>query len=388
MSTLTSSKPVAVLSTAIPQERLVSLDVFRGVTIAAMILVNDNGSDAAYWPLKHTQWNGWTPTDLVFPFFLFIVGISLVFSFQSRLKRGDSKGALVLHAFKRSVILFAIGLFINAYPHFHLATWRIPGVLQRIAVAYFVAAVLTLYVNTSARIAVAACLLAGYWILMRFVPVPGYGVPGVDIPLLHPDWNLTAYIDRKLLFGHLYEGTRDPEGLLSTLPSIATAVFGVVTGEWLRSERSQMQKARGMLLFGVLGVITGKVWNIWFPINKKLWTSSYVLFVAGLALICLAICYWLIDIQKRRGAWIKPFLIFGTNAITAYVISEVLASTLFHIHAHLGNRTVYLQEYIFWRWFGWIAPQALASLAYSLAFVLVCFLPIWWMYRKKIFLRV
>ena len=389
MATLTSSKP-AVLSyqSTFAEGRLVSLDVFRGATIAAMILVNDNGSEAAYWPLKHAQWSGWTPTDLVFPFFLFIVGVSLVLSFQSRLKRGDTKRALVLHSFKRSVILFLLGLFISSYPHFHLATLRIPGVLQRLAVAYFVAVLLTLYVNTFGRIAIAACLLVAYWILMRFVPVPGYGVPGVNIPLLHPDWNLTAYIDRKLMLGHLYEGTRDPEGLLSTLPSIATALIGVLTGEWLKSSRSQIQKARGMLLFGVFVVVAGKLWNIWFPINKKLWTSSYVLFVGGLALIVLALCYWLIDIRKKRGAWTKPFLIFGTNAITAYVISEVLAGTLYSIHVHLGSRTVHMQEYIFRSFFAWIQPEALASLAYSLAFVLVCFLPIWWMYRKKIFLRV
>lgn len=388
MATLTSNKPASPVSGALIDARLVSLDIFRGATIAAMILVNDNGSDAAYWPLKHAQWSGWTPADLVFPFFLFIVGVSLVLSFRSRLKRGDSKGSLVLHTLKRSAILFALGLFISSYPHFHLATFRIPGVLQRIAVVYFIAALLTLYVNTYGRIVIAACLLAGYWLLMRFVPVPGYGVPGVDVPLLHPDWNLTAYIDRKLMYGHLYEGTRDPEGLLSTLPSIVTGLFGVFTGEWLKSNRSQIQKARGMLLFGVLGVAAGKVWNLWFPINKKLWTSSYVLFVGGLALILLALCYWLVDIHKKRGVWTKPFLIFGTNAIAAYFISEVLAGTLYNIHTQLGNRTISLQEYIFRQFFLWISPAAMASLVYSLTFVLVCFLPIWWMYRKKIFLKV
>ncbi len=389
MATLTSTKPSTLdLNQSSKLERLVSLDVFRGATIAAMILVNDNGSEAAYWPLKHSLWNGWTPTDLIFPFFLFIVGVSLVFSFQSRLRRGDSKRDLVLHTLKRSAILFALGLFVSSYPHYHLATFRIPGVLQRIAVCYLIAALLTLYVNTYARIAWVAGLLVGYWALMRFVPVPGYGVPGRDIPLLHPDWNLTAYIDRKLMFGHLYEGTRDPEGLLSTLPSIATALCGVLTGEWLRSARTQKQKATGMLVFGVLGLIAGKIWNIWFPINKKLWTSSYVLFVVGFALVCLAFSYWLIDIRKKRGAWTKPFLIFGMNAITAYVLSEVLAGTLYSIHFQSGLHRVHLQEYIFYHAFAWIEPPGLASLAYSLVYVFVCFLPIWWMYRKKIFLKV
>jgi len=370
------------------QGRLMSLDVFRGATIAAMILVNNNGSEAAYWPLKHSRWNGWTPTDLIFPFFVFIVGVSLVFSLQARLERGDSKRAIVLHSVKRSAILFALGLFVNAFPHFHLATWRIPGVLQRIAIAYLAAAFLTLYASTLARIIWIIGLLAGYYILMRFVPVPGFGVPGRDIPLLHPDWNLAAYIDRQLMFGHLYEGTRDPEGVLSTLPAIASALLGVVTGDWLRSNRSQREKATGMVLAGVVGVIAGYIWNIWFPINKKLWTSSYVLLVAGLALICLAFCYWLTDIQMRRGPWTKPWLIFGMNAITAYVFSETLSGTLDNIHLQLGAKTVNLQQYIFDTVFAHIEPPGLASLVYSLVFVFVCFLVVWWMYRKKIFLKV
>ena len=178
-----------------------------------MILVNNPGSSAAYEPLKHARWNGWTPTDLIFPFFLFIVGVSLVLSFEARLQRGDSRKALVLHTLRRSATIFAIGLLLNALPHFHPATWRIPGVLQRIAVAYLAAALITLYSGTKARIAWIASLLLGYWALMRFMPVPGYGIPTHDIPLLHPNANLAAYLDRKLMFGHLWEGTRDPEGV-------------------------------------------------------------------------------------------------------------------------------------------------------------------------------
>jgi predicted acyltransferase len=368
--------------------RLMSLDIFRGATIAAMILVNNNGSDAAYWPLKHARWNGWTPTDLIFPFFVFIVGVSLVFSFQSRLRRGDSRHSIMLHTLKRSAILFALGLFVNAYPYFHLSTWRIAGVLQRIAIAYLVAALLTLYASTATRIVWIVGLLAGYYILMRFVSVPGHGVPGRDIPMLHPDWNLAAFIDRKLMFGHLYEGTRDPEGALSTLPAIASALLGVLTGEWLRTNRSQTKKAIGMAFAGVMGVLAGYIWNIWFPINKKLWTSSYVLLVAGLALLCLAFCYWLTDIQMRRGSWTKPFLIFGMNAITAYVFSETLSGTLDSVHISLGSKTVNLQQYTFDTIFANIQPPGMASLAYSLAFVFVCFLLAWGMYRRKIFLKV
>ncbi len=388
MATLIADKPAATVSAKVTAERLVSLDVFRGATIAAMILVNNNGSNAAYWPLQHARWNGWTPTDLIFPFFLFIVGVSLVFSFRSRLKRGDSRRALVLHSLKRSAILFALGLFINAFPYFHVATWRIPGVLQRIAVAYLAAALLTLYFGTRARIACIGGLLLGYWILMRFVPVLGHGIPGSDIPLLHPDWNLAAYLDRKLMFGHLYEGTRDPEGVLSTLPAIATALIGVLTGEWLSSSRTQKQKALGMLWFGVMGIACGELWNLWFPINKKLWTSSYVLLAGGCALVCLVLCYWLIDVQRQRGPWTKPFLIFGTNAIAVYVFSELLASIVYTFRTHLGRRNELWQDYIFRHFFAQIRPPGMASLAYSLAFVFVCFLPIWGMYRRKIFLKV
>lgn len=357
------------------QDRIVSLDVLRGVTIAAMILVNNPGSTAAYWPLKHARWSGWTPTDLIFPFFIFIVGVSLVFSFASRLKRGDSRRALVLHALRRSAIIFAIGLFLNGLPDFHLAAWRIPGVLQRIAVSYLAAALITLYSRTHARIVWVVVLLAGYWLLMRFVSVPGYGIPTRDVALLHPDANLAAYLDRRLMSGHLWEGTRDPEGVLSTLPAIATALCGVLTGEWLRSNRNRSQKAAGMLLVGVAGIIAGEAWGVWFPINKNLWTSSYVLFTAGCALLCLAICYWVIDVKLHRGWWSRPFLIFGSNAIAAYVVSEVLGGTF------------RWKDRIFQHTFAFIKPPGFASLLYSLAIVGVCFLPVWWMYRKRIFLK-
>jgi len=355
--------------------RLVSLDVFRGATIAAMILVNNPGSSAAYGPLKHARWNGWTPTDLIFPFFLFIVGVSLVFSFASRLRRGDSRRALALHTLRRSATIFAVGLLLNGLPHFTLATWRIPGVLQRIAIAYLAAAVITLYSRTNARIAWIAALLVGYWALMRFVPVPGYGTPNVDIPLLHPNANLAAYLDRKLMFGHLWEGTRDPEGVLSTLPAIATALLGVLTGEWLRSSQSPTRKAAAMLAAGVAGIGAGELWGVWFSINKNLWTSSYVLFTAGCALVCLAICYWATDVKLLRGRWTWPFIIFGTNAIAAYVISEVLGGSF-------GWK-----ERIFQRTLAHVGPPAFASLLYSLAVVGACFLPVWWMYRKQVFLK-
>ncbi|HKN60436.1 MAG TPA: heparan-alpha-glucosaminide N-acetyltransferase domain-containing protein [Candidatus Acidoferrales bacterium] len=374
-------------------ERLQSLDFFRGLTIAGMILVNNNGDwKAAYPALQHSQWNGWTPTDLVFPFFVFIMGVSMVYSFRTRLARGDSRGAIMMHAARRAAILFAIGvLVINSFPnHYNLSHIRIEGVLQRIAVCYLISAVFVLWSGPRMQIAAIAACLVGYWVLMRYVPVPGFGVPTHDIPLLDPDRNLAAWLDRKLLMGRLYEGTRDPEGVLSTIPAIASSLLGVLTGEWLRSNRTPLSKALWMLMFGVMGLAAGKFFNIWFPINKKLWTSSFVLFTAGFALVLLALCYWALDVRKLRGRWTMPVLVFGMNAIGAYVFSEVLAATLgsWQINLAASGETS-LQEIVY----GWFlssdaASTANTSLAYSISFVLVCWLAVWPLYRKRIFLRI
>jgi predicted acyltransferase len=238
-------------------------------------------------------------------------------------------------------------------------------------------------------IAAAACLI-GYWILMRYVPVPGYGVPTHDIPLLDPDRNLAAWLDRKLLMGHLYEGTRDPEGVLSTIPAIASSLLGVLTGEWLRSKASAVSKAVWMFIFGLIGLAAGEFFNMWFPINKKLWTSSFVLFTVGFALVVLALCYWLLDVRKLRGRWTMPALVFGMNAIAAYVFSEMLASVLNSWSVGVAGREDSLQGWIYTHVFTspGAPPSANASLAYSLAFVFVCWLFVFLLYRKRIFLRI
>jgi len=388
--------PLTDSSSSISSTRLTSLDLFRGVTIAAMILVNDPGNDHPYWPLEHAQWNGWTPTDLIFPFFLFIVGVSLVFSFESRLRRGDSKSVLLLHTVRRAVIIFAIGLAMNyclvliapsAFPGL-----RIPGVLQRIGVCYLAASILFLYTRPRTRAVVVAVLLIGYWILMRFFPVPGFGVPGRDIPFLHPDANLAAYLDRRFLTT-LWDKTRDPEGLLSTLPAIATALLGVFTGEWLRSKRSPQTKLVGMLGCGAIGLVLGRTWGIWFPINKNLWTSSYVLFTAGFALVCLALCYWAADIKGWRGVssngiWSRPFLIFGRNAIAAFIVAWFFDVLQYVFNFRRNGQIESSHDYIFQRLFAPLGSPSFASLLFSLAFVLLCLLPIWLMDRKKIFLKI
>ena len=216
-------------------------------------------------------------------------------------------------------------------------------------------------------------LLLGYWLLMRYVPVPGHGIPGRDVIFLHPSANLAAYLDRKLMLGHLWQRTRDPEGALSTLPAIATTLCGVLTGQWLASARSQTRKALGMLGVGVAALLLGEAWNVWFPINKNLWTSSYVLFTAGAALVCLALCYWITDVRLHRGGWTKPFVIFGTNAIAAYVLAELLAVPL------------RWQDYLFQHLFARMFSAGMASLLYSLTIAGLCFAPVAWMYRKRIF---
>src|SRR5580692_2718031 len=354
MSTTSQPSPIAAPSEGVARPgRLLSLDVLRGLTIAFMILVNDNGNEAAaYWPLKHAAWNGFTPTDLVFPTFLFLVGISTVFSTASRLAQGATKQSLFLHVLRRSITLYVLGLLIHGFPFFNLHTMRFYGVLPRIAICYFIIA--SLYIlspgwRSKAALAVAA--LVGYWILMRFVPVPGYGVPTYDIPLLDRDANLTAWLDRQIFSAsHLYERTRDPEGLLSTIPALATALLGLLTGIWLRTQRTLRAKATGIATAGLTGVLLGALWNLSFPINKKLWTSSYVLFAGGLSLLLLALCLLIVDLRQKspsisgRSRFLNPFLVFGTNAISAYVFSELLQSTLTSIHLAAG---VNLQQLLY-----------------------------------------
>jgi predicted acyltransferase len=395
MTTMSASPdaPWPSLTAARPG-RLLSLDFLRGLTIAFMILVNNNGDEVrAYWPLKHAAWNGFTPTDLVFPTFLFLVGISTVFSTASRLAQGATRQSLFLHVVRRSIILFLLGLVVNSFPLFHLNTMRFYGVLPRIAICYFVVA--SLYILSPGwrgKAALAVAALAGYWILMRFVPVPGYGVPGHDIPLLDRDANLTAWLDRQIFSApHLYEHTRDPEGLLSTIPALATALLGVLTGIWLRTQRQLTEKVRGIAIAGVTGLLLGGMWNFTFPINKKLWTSSYVLWAGGCSLLLLSLCLAIVDLPEKRAGRqdrsgrLKPFFIFGTNAIAAYVFSELLAAAIASVHLQSGLN---LQQY-FYRSILRVVPDVpFASLLYSILFVVVCWLFVAALYRKKIFLKV
>jgi predicted acyltransferase len=368
--------------------RLMSLDLFRGATIALMILVNNPGSEpVTYWPLQHAHWNGWTPTDLVFPFFLFIVGVAMAFSFTSRLNRGDSRGSLLKHVLWRGLILAAMGIFLNGFPnHYGLDHWRFYGVLQRIAICYVITAVLELWTDWRTQLAVAVACLVGYSLLMRFVPVPGFGIPTHDMPILDPDRNIAAWLDRKLLMGHLYEVTRDPEGVISTIPAVATCLAGLLTGKWLRTQNSPSKKALIMAAVGMVAIAAGKLWNLSFPINKKLWTSSYVLFTAGLALIFLALCYWVVDGKRLRGWWTKLVLIFGMNAIAAYFFAEVVAKLLELHLASLGGQTI--QAWLYERLFVPLASPPNASLIYAIVFVVFCWCAMAVLYRNRLFLKI
>jgi predicted acyltransferase len=372
--------------------RLMSLDAFRGLTIAGMILVNNPGGNSVYAPLEHAAWNGWTPTDLIFPFFLFIVGISITLSLARRVETGGGDRSLLLSIFRRTLIIFALGILIHGFPRwdssgalsvYDFSIIRIPGVLQRIAVCYLFTSLIFLKTNWRVQGIILLLLLVAYWVLMALVPVPEFGAGN-----LSPEGSLASYVDRTLLAGHIYTKNYDPEGILSTLPAIATTLCGILTGHWLRTRNNPVEKVAGMFVAGATCVVLGWVWNAWFPVNKSLWTSSYVLFTAGLALQLLAICYWMIDIKGYRR-WATPFIIFGVNAIAVYVLSALFGRimSLWRIPA-TGGGTGNLKTFLFERAFASWASPVNASLAYSICYVLLWLGLMTILYRKNIFIKV
>jgi predicted acyltransferase len=366
--------------------RLDSLDAFRGLTVAAMLVVNNPGTwSAIYPPLEHAEWNGWTPTDLIFPFFLFIVGVAMAFSLVRRLEAGAARSAILRKAVTRAVILFGLGLLLQGFPRYDLAHLRIPGVLQRIALAYLAASLLLLNVGRRALVPAAAVLLAGYWLLVTRVPVPGAGAG-----ILEPGRDLGAWIDR-VVFGeaHLWAQSRtwDPEGLLSTIPAVATVLTGLMAGYVLRSDGTVTRRLGTLLLAGVALAATGQAWNANFPINKSLWTSSYVLFTSGLGFIALAACWFVIDVRGRRR-WAVPFIAFGRNAILAFFLSGVMARLLGLIRVPRGDGTVSLKAAIYGSVFEPVAPPELASLLFALAFLLVWIAITWALHRRHLYLKV
>ncbi len=380
-------------------QRLLSLDVLRGLTIAFMIMVNNTGGEGAWTEMRHADWNGFTATDLVFPTFLFVVGVSTVFSIEARLKRGDSRGKLAWHSLRRAVVLFLLGIFVNGFPHYHLAHLRFYGVLQRIAVCYLIVSVLYIWDRRVwTKVALLFCVLIGYWILVRWVPVPGAGVPGHDVSFLDKDQNIVAWLDRQLMPGHLYEdppahNLRDPEGLLSDIPAVGTALLGLLAGMWLSGRRAVRTNALGLAIGAATCLATGYFWSIWFPLNKKMWTSSYVLVAAGWSLLLFALTYWAVE-QRGWGksGWSKrllwPWLVFGSNAIVVYIISDLLEGAIglvpFTASGHRYDALSYLYDHVFVP----ISDPGWRALAYSVFYALVCFLPVWLLYRRKIFVKV
>ena len=377
---------VAELNKTSLSGRMLSLDVFRGITIAGMILVNNPGTwNSIYWPLEHAEWDGWTPTDLIFPFFLFIVGISITLAFARRVETGTEERALTLKVVKRAAIIFGLGLFLNGFPYFHLTEIRIAGVLQRISICYLIASLIFLKTRWRTQAITVAALLLLYWVLMTVVPVFIFGASD-----LSKEGNLAAHVDRWLLGKHIWKGgvVYDPEGLLSTIPAIATTLCGVLTGHWLRSRRTQFEKVGGLFLIGACAITVGWIWHFWFPINKSLWTSSYVVFTAGMALQLLAICYWLVDIKGYK-AWARPFLIFGVNALALFVFSGLLARLMGLVKIPRGDgSSLALQPYIYKTLFAsWAAPLD-ASLLYAIVYIFFWLLLMWLLYRKNIFIKV
>jgi predicted acyltransferase len=410
----TAAVPASAPLSAAP--RLASLDVMRGLTIAGMILVTDPGTySAVFPPLTHAAWQGATPADMIFPAFLFMVGVSTVFSIEARMRRGATRAALIVHILIRTVVLIVLGLLVNGFPFYDLHHLRIPGILQRIALCYAAAALLYLTIarvgkaesavessaqNATTRtaavlITVIAILLIGYWALLRYFPVPGFGPARYDSL-----GYLGAYIDRAVFATrHLwawgltagYGVTYDPEGLLSTLPAIANTLLGVLTGVWLRLSRPARSKAADLLYFGALLFLVAWPLSSLMPVNKRIWTSTFALLSGGGALLAFALLYWLLDVRSVPR-WTRPALeflrIFGTNAIAAFVLSSVITATLDAVHFNIAGVTVSLHhaahQYLFAPWL----PPRIGSLAYALAIVALNGAFLYPLYRKRLYLRV
>ena len=364
--------------------RLASLDVFRGLTVAAMVLVNNPGTwKAIYPPLRHAEWHGWTFTDLIFPAFLFIVGVAIPFALAPRVEREERVWPRIV---RRAAVIFALGLLLHALPFFDLATLRIPGVLQRIAVCYLVGALLFAVAGTRVLAAVTAVALLGYWAAMTLVPVPGFGAGD-----LGKEGNLAAWLDRAVLgTAHLWRQSRvfDPEGILSTVPAVATTLCGVLAGLWLRAARPARTLAAGLAAAGAIAAGAGLAWGLWFPINKSLWTSSYALFTAGVSAVALAACYWLIEIAGARR-WTPPFQALGVNALAVFFLSTLLAKLLVIARmSAAGGATRPAQAVLFEMLFAPWAPVVVASLLWAVANVLLWTLLAWPLFRRGVQLRV
>jgi predicted acyltransferase len=348
-----------------------------------MILVNNPGSwEHVYPPLLHAKWHGWTPTDLVFPFFLFIVGISVSLALSKRMERKGSPISLYTKIFRRSLVLFALGIALRLIFRFDFASLRIPGVLQRIAICYLISALIFTKVGIKGRVGILVFLLVGYYLVMKFVPVPGYGAGEWSY-----EGNLCGYIDTKLLRGHLYKPAFDPEGIFSTFPAIATTLLGTLAGDWLRSSRHVFQKSMGLLSAGILLTTSGLILHPLFPINKQLWTSTFVLFTAGAAAIFLGLCLGLMDGLGAKK-WAYPFLVLGTNAIFVYVGSTMMVKLLLTIKISTAQGAIPLYSFIYNHLLVPLAGHLNGSLLFPLLLLVFWVLVMEPLYRKKIYIKI
>lgn len=357
-----------------PQGRLQSLDIFRGATIASMILVNNPGGSPTYSQLEHAAWHGWTFTDTVFPFFLWIVGVALTLSTARRIERGEGRAQLLRHAFQRAVIIFALGFLLSPLPNINWATIRIPGVLQRIAVCYLIATIIFLFTKVRGQIIAIVAVNLLYWLPMTLYPTPGCG-PGS----LTMECNFARYVDSLFLEGHMWRATKvwDPEGIVSTLPAISSVLFGILAGHLLRRYTSHAGRLKWLTAGGAALLVAAHVLAIWMPFNKNIWTTSYAVLMAGLAALLFALWYYAADV-RNLGRWFRFFEIFGSNSILMFVLSGAVAK----IAARTG----------FHKWFYddvclAVAAPINASLLYALTNVAVLWLIAWALWRRRWFVR-
>jgi predicted acyltransferase len=361
--------------------RLISLDAFRGITIAAMILVNFPGNENfVYAPLNHTHWNGITPTDLIAPFFLFIVGVAIAFSYNKRLDAGVAVSSLYPKLFWRAVKIYLVGMFLNIlglFPDFNLADIRYTGTLHRIAIVFLVCGLIFINTKWKTQAWIAALILIAYWLVIYLVPTPGYGRV-----MLERDINIAQWVDQHFMPGKLYQEVWDPEGILSTFPSIVTGITGMLAGRLLLNVKSQEYKVIWLFLAGFLSTIVGVVWNWVFPLNENIWTSSFVLFTSGLASMTLASAIFLVDILNfKKAAWFG--VVYGMNAIAIYVLADIFAFVFYILK--FGSETLNIHFFNLLSSLG--AAPKFSSMLYALIYVFVLFVPALILYRKKIFIK-
>lgn len=351
-----------------------------------MVLVNTPGNATPYALLEHSAWHGWTPADMVFPFFVFILGAAVPFSLSKRLERGASRRELLATALRRTAFLFCLGLIMNAWPFSadRLAHLRIPGVLQRLALCYGATVALFLYLRAAGLAALAAAGLAGYWLALRHIAAPGFSAGD-----LSRAGNLPAWLDRRLMAGHLWEPDYDPEGLLSTVPAVSQSLLGALTGAWLGSRDARRNKTAALAAAGVLLALAGLSWGLCFPINKSLWTSSFVLFTSGLALLALAALHRTLDESAWGAPWLRPFEALGVSALAAYVL-PILGVRLMHLwrlprpDGGAGNLRTWLTDHLFSPWLS----QPAASLGFSLSYAVLWMFLFLALYRRKIVVKI